>query len=364
MIKKIKKNNIEDKEDKIIDLHLKSLTQDDISTITKTSLRDVNRIISKYRKEQEIKKQEQNYNSISSQAYTLYSKGRSTLQVAIELQIRQPLADQLFEEYLKLNQNHQLFPVYNRLVATHGTNAIGHFIKLCELCLSVGFTEQKIIRTIEIANGDLRSIESDFKIYAVEVNDLKIKKQIEKNELGSISLQKANLSTELVNATRQLELLYKTVEDQIKVKMHLQKENAFLLRSIEQMENEDNCYLRVRKGAEELVSDILKDKENIIKLVIYSVMEYLKNPSHQEEFIVNIKTLADLENNFSGYRFHNKPVKLGNHYIEGYGIYDDEDIKKVYSQIRKISEKSLKTIISNSAGKETFTDIIRDQNLI
>ena len=111
----------QEKEKKILDLYNQGMTYKQIAETARVSLRDMNPVIKKAEKEREkelgINTQEENNSgnenrqtqkktSTSTQAYRLFSEGKTPLEVAIELNIKQPEATRYCREYWKLSQMH------------------------------------------------------------------------------------------------------------------------------------------------------------------------------------------------------------------------------------------------------------------
>ncbi len=62
------------------------------------SIRDISAII----KEEEARRQKYKDQELSSKAYQLFSEGKTTVEVAIILNLREPEVTKLYREYLKL----------------------------------------------------------------------------------------------------------------------------------------------------------------------------------------------------------------------------------------------------------------------
>ena len=53
--------------------------------------------------------------SLSTQAYKLFSEGKSPIEVAVALNVRESEVTRLYKEYIKLSQMHDLNIVYEEL---------------------------------------------------------------------------------------------------------------------------------------------------------------------------------------------------------------------------------------------------------
>jgi hypothetical protein len=85
-----------------------------IAKITHMSFRDIGNIIHEQEKKQEVKER-QAQQQYSSQAYRLFSERKTPVQVAIELNLRQPDVTTLYAEYLKLTQLDNLYRIYEEI---------------------------------------------------------------------------------------------------------------------------------------------------------------------------------------------------------------------------------------------------------
>jgi hypothetical protein len=76
----------------------------EIAKEARISLRDIGPILNKSGVEQSL--------SISSRAYIMFSEGKTPVQVAIALNIREPEATQFYREHWNLNQLYNLNQIY------------------------------------------------------------------------------------------------------------------------------------------------------------------------------------------------------------------------------------------------------------
>jgi hypothetical protein len=114
----------QERERAVIDLyHNQRKTIRDIAKEARMSFRDIGAILNKasedkkteQQKEQDGTEINQMQLSISTQAYKLFSYGKSPIEVAIALNARESEVTRFYKEYLKLNQMHELNIVYEEL---------------------------------------------------------------------------------------------------------------------------------------------------------------------------------------------------------------------------------------------------------
>jgi hypothetical protein len=98
-----------DRRKRVIDLYFNQhKSYAEIAQIEHISPRDIHAII----KEEEARRQKYKQQELSSKAYELFSKGKTPLQVAILLNIRQSEAAKYYREYWKLRGLHKLNAIY------------------------------------------------------------------------------------------------------------------------------------------------------------------------------------------------------------------------------------------------------------
>lgn len=89
----------EERQELVLDLYFKeNKTYHEIAKIARISPRDIKPIIDKAYQE----KERQAHKSLAVQAYELFSKGKTLLQVTIDLNLGQAQATAYYEEYLRL----------------------------------------------------------------------------------------------------------------------------------------------------------------------------------------------------------------------------------------------------------------------
>ncbi len=100
--------NKQQKEKLVLDLYNNGKTYRQIAKEARISPRDIGAILNKTSNEAEQKQSI----SISSHAYSLFSIGKTTLNVAIALNLREPEITTLYLEYWKLRELNSLIQIY------------------------------------------------------------------------------------------------------------------------------------------------------------------------------------------------------------------------------------------------------------
>jgi hypothetical protein len=98
-----------EREENVLDLHYnQNKNYRQIAKEMKMSVRDIGEIVNKAKQE----KERQEHKSIAVQAYELFSKGKTPLEVAIRLNIGEAPATAYYWQYLKLVQLDDITKIY------------------------------------------------------------------------------------------------------------------------------------------------------------------------------------------------------------------------------------------------------------
>jgi len=200
----------------VLDLYNQGRTYREIAKAARMSPRDIGTIVNNAAKEKEMdkaneyqdthradeKKQEELYLTFSTQAYTLFSKGKTPIQVAVTLNLGEADVTRYYKEYWRLRQLHGLYLAYEE---TEGE--IEPFLKLYSLSKSEGMSTKHVINVLKIANGDLPAPENQYNILRNEVSNLELR-----NVNSNRTLQ--NLENQIIASTQILDSYNNTCEQE------------------------------------------------------------------------------------------------------------------------------------------------------
>jgi DNA-binding CsgD family transcriptional regulator len=156
----------QERERLVLDLYNQGKTYRQISKEARISPRDIGVILNKIMEEKKIEglKEEQDDTekkqdgeqqlSSSTEAYKLFSEGKTPLEVAIALNLRESEATRFYKEYWKLKQLHNLNMVYEE---TKGD--IDPFLTLYKLAKRKDIGVRHVVDILATANNDLPAIE-------------------------------------------------------------------------------------------------------------------------------------------------------------------------------------------------------------
>jgi hypothetical protein len=147
----------EDRKKRVIDLYFNQhKTYAEIAEIEHISPRDIHAIIKEEEARQQQHKDQQQQEELSSRAYELFSKGKTLVQVAIILNLREPEVTKLYKEYCKLNRRDIL-----NLIDKETNGKLGIFLKLYkQLIKKKGMAIEQVGNIVEIAIHKLPHMES------------------------------------------------------------------------------------------------------------------------------------------------------------------------------------------------------------
>src|SRR5215218_8296210 len=112
------------------------------------SFRDIGTILKKASGEKkESQDKEQSLLSPSSQAYRLFSKSKTPLQVAIALNLSESETTKFYQEYWNLKQMHELRMVYEEI-----GDDIVHLLKLYRLSKGAHMNSEHVVNLLQISN--------------------------------------------------------------------------------------------------------------------------------------------------------------------------------------------------------------------
>jgi hypothetical protein len=148
----------------VLDLYNQGKTYREIAKEARISPHDIGVILNKVmeKKTEGFKEkqadadnnQEQLHLSLCTQAYKLFSEGKTPLEVSIALNLRESEATKFCREYWKLKQLHNLNMVYEEI-----KDDITSFLKLYKLAKRKGLGVKQVVNALAISNNDLPAIE-------------------------------------------------------------------------------------------------------------------------------------------------------------------------------------------------------------
>jgi transposase len=150
--------NRQERQRLVLELYNQGKSIREIAKEARMSFRDIGVILNKAVEEKaeglKEKHEEIQQLSVSSQAYKLFSEGKTPLEVAIALNLKESEATKYYKEYWKLKQLHNLNMVYEET-----KDDIEPFLRLYRLSKAAGMSARHVTNLLKIANTDLPDIQ-------------------------------------------------------------------------------------------------------------------------------------------------------------------------------------------------------------
>ena len=345
----------QEKEKKILDLYNQGKTYKEIAVEARVSLRDINPVLKRAEKERErelgITTQEGNDGGNEnhqtqkvyafSQAYRLFSDGKTPLDVAIELNLREPEATRYYRQYWKLRQLYSLNIVYEEI----GDDII-HIPKIHRKIRAAGMKVDQAISLIKNANNDLPTLEEKYQNLKREVDSFEFKKLETDKTLNDLHDQKDSLEKML----GWLETSCQEEEDSLD---ELERKKFGLKQLVKQFKENDAEYLMIKRTVHNKVSNLLLDGKGILKVALNSLMESMRADPQKYRDLINYNGSSSAVNTAWQYTRYNhirgqQPFASFDNFYEEYESTIINDAEKLYNKLVKewteqiITEYSMK----------------------
>ena len=168
------------------------------------------------------------------------------------LNIREPEVARFYVEYWNLVQYHSLCRIYEEI-----KDGIGYFVKLYTLAKVARMGVEQVVNLLKIANNDLPLVEHKYERLKREVDDLEANKHNSARILQEIS--------------DQITYLRKICKEQSLELTKIQLQKVRLEGLVDNFQNDNEGYVKIRNTAEEKVVSILSDKKTLLKLALLSL---------------------------------------------------------------------------------------------
>jgi hypothetical protein len=340
----------QERERLVLDLYNQGKTFREIAKEARMSFRDIGAIVNKvvvekteeWKEDNNAEQKQQQQLSLFTQAYKLFSNGKTPIEVAIELNLRESEASKFCIEYWKLKQLHNLNRIYEEI-----KDDIGYFVKLYKLGKAKGLGVQQVVDALEIANNDLPAIKEQYKRLRNDVSILQSQERICERNLYQLNNQIA-ITSRLLNSFR----LYCEKEKSTMEQLHNEKIRIANLDT--QFKNYNEEYLKIKQVAEEKVKDVLMNGKLILKLAIFSVIESLRSNPKLYDFI---SYSTSVENTSTIYRSNYLPLMSGRQqqqqsFNDSYTALILGESEKLYNQL--MTELTNNVIAAATAMKSSL----------
>jgi hypothetical protein len=254
----------QEKEKLVIELYNQGMTIREISKKARMSFRDIGAILkASGEKEEKQNKEQSSLLSPSSQAFRLFSEGKTLLEVAIALDLNESETTKYYEGYLELKRMYELRMIYEEIGGD-----IVHFLELFRLSKKERINPHHIVSLLRIANNDLSELERRYHRLKRDMVLLELEKQ-KSEQMGS-----------------QVRILAKMSEDYKQQIKELRKKKIALEGLIKEFENNE-VYKKIRRIVEEEVNSTLSKSKDLLTIAISSVLESIIKDPTKYNFLIN-----------------------------------------------------------------------------
>jgi hypothetical protein len=336
----------------VIDLYFNQhKTYPEIVQIERISPRDIRAIL----KEEQARLQKNKDQELSSKAYKLFSEGKTPVQVAIILNLREPEVTKLFREYLKLQGPYKLNLIHDEI----GEDNLEDFVEFYNRAKERGMGRMHTVKALAIADKELPYCEEKCELLKIENNDLESKKQQSNNELH-------NLNDEIASSKELLKSYTSSCERKRQESESLNNEISRLETLVIRFKSNNEEYLKIKRTVEDMWNNVLIDGKVLLHKAIFSIIETLRNENNTTKNHPLISFLAKGAITVSHYRDYKYASSIstsssGEHklaqYIEDYKDTILEEAIKLYNRmIKDLTD----TVIDNTAFKMMSSPVPSD----
>lgn len=302
--------NRKEKEHLIVDLYNNGCSYRQIAKEARVSLRDIKGILDKENGEHSLSK--------SSEAYQMFSEGKSPMEVAIALNMRESEVTQLYKESWTLKQIYDLNFIY---LETRGD--LASFVRLYKLSKESGLNAEHAVSILKLADDNLLQLEQKYHNLKLEVESLEEMTKSSIRTLQDYDMQLNALGKSFDNYCQLCQ------EQEVKLN-DLQKKRLREEALVSQFENNDKRYHKIRNIVEEKVYATLSNNTILLKLAVASIIQSMRN--NPEQYIPLIRDNFPLTN-YNNTLYH--PFYTNGYNTQYFETLLLNDAVKVYNGLAK-----------------------------
>jgi hypothetical protein len=313
----------EERRRRVLELHNQGKGTREISEILQMSFRDIGYILKDADKNKEAEQQRSRQELLSSQAYKLFSEGKSPVEVAIKLNIRASEAIVFQREYWELDGLHNLNQIYEDIKGNPWP-----LVNLSRSIMAAFMDVSHVITLLKIANNDLPTLEYKYVMLKNEVKSLEEQKR---NLYNQVTLEGSNLEYYRVQSRREID-----------------KFNALQERSnkaeaiVTQFENNNFEYVKVKRTIEEELRSRLLNRKSLLRLAALCITESIRENPEKYRYLVHREdepSVEDSTSDFNPFWIYGPPQQLQYQskirFIEDYVAMLTDDGNKLMEKLVK-----------------------------
>jgi ribosome assembly protein YihI (activator of Der GTPase) len=331
----------------------------EIAEIVRVSPRDIKPVLERAEKEREKElginiqadnKGTENHQTQKahafSQAYRLFSEGKTPLGVAIELNLKERETTKYYRQYWKLIQLHSLEEIYEEI----GEDII-HIPKIHRRIRAAGMRVDRAINLIKNANNDLPTLEEKYQKLKREVSSLELKKLEAEKTLN-------DLLDQIDRSEKMLKWLETSFQEEEANLDELEQKKIRLKRLIKQFKENNEEYLMIESTVHNRVTNLLSDGKGIMKVALNSLMQSMRADPQKYTDLINYNGSSSAVNTAWKYtRYNNgqQPYASFDNFYEEYKTTLLKDAEKIYNKlVREWSEQNITEYSIKNGSSQLF----------
>jgi hypothetical protein len=249
----------------VLDLYNQGKNTREIAEEARMSFSAIGAILKKAEQENETSKEQTEKMSQAAQAYKLFSAGKSPVEVAIALNLRQAEVTEFYKEYWILEHQYDLSQIYEEI-----KDDIGSFVKLYKLSKTAGMNAQHIVKLLAIANNHLPSVESRYQELKREEASIKAGNQ----NSAKIYQELSDQISDLRNTSESYRL---SCEKEKRQRTELHQKKMKLEALVNDFQDNNEEYVKFTKTVEEKVFGVLSNAKVFLRCALLSMTESIRN---------------------------------------------------------------------------------------
>jgi hypothetical protein len=268
----------QEREERILDLYYnQNKTYREIAKLERICPRDIGTIVNKESRDIESKQSQ----SKAAQAYDQFSRGKSPMEVAISLNLREPEVTQLYKESWNLKQIGDLNRIY---LETSGN--LAPFLALYKKSEAAGFNVKHVVWLLGVATKGLPEFEYKYYNLRSEVDSLEAQKQSSVSILEEYEGQIWALGQTFDNYCSSCQEEGARLND-------LQQKRSKLEAAVRHFINNNEEYLKIRKKVQEELINILSDPKALLMSALWILFKSMRNDPEKFISLIYYRTSAE-----------------------------------------------------------------------
>ena len=344
----------QEREQAVLDLYNQGKTIREIAKDLRISFRDIGTVLKKEEEKERQKRQLENNTtttadsnstqpgmSLSTQAYKLFSQGKTPVEVAIKLDIRESEVTEYYREHWRLKGLYKLTLVYEEIKSD-----IKYFLELYGLSKAAAMSTDHVVTLLKIANSNLPALENRYEKLRRNVDYLE-SKTLDTN----ITLEE--LKSRIQNAKQMLDYYHLSCQKEVSKMLQLHRQNIGLEGLLRQFKNNNEDYIRIEYVAKQTVRSVLSDNRQLLKLALLSLIESLSADPIKFNFLIHgvpplsisKSTIIDYEGSDGSY--HTNPISA---------YYNKNSYAETLTELIMNESASLSEKMVNDFANQTMTN--------